>query len=80
MQLTKGLNPPEVFPRLKTRPLLKSFIIPTLIGQIFFGCLARNALYVYMDEYYDNTIADWCAMIANMVIFVRSGLELEFKN
>jgi hypothetical protein len=80
IQVTKGLNPPEVFPNWKTRPLLTTIVLPSLFGQLIFGCIARNALYVYMDNHYSDELADWIQMIANLVIFVRSGLELEFKS
>jgi hypothetical protein len=80
VQLTKGLNPPEVFPNWRTRPLIKTIFLPSLFGQILFGCIARNALYVFMDTHYNERISNWIQMIGNLVLFVRSGLELEFKS
>ena len=80
IQLTKGLNPPGCWPCFKTRGLMKTVTMPSLFGHLFFGCVARNALYIYMDEHYSEKLGDWVSMVANLVIFVRAGLELEFDS
>ena len=80
VQLLKGLNPPEVFPNWRTRPILKTIVLPSLFGQILFGCIARNSLYVFMNEHYNENLSNWIQMLGNLVLFVRSGLELEFKS
>jgi len=65
------------------KPLCKSICIPSLVGMILFGCLARNLLDFgsteLMSRHYPESFADWGRQICLSIILMRGGLELDLK-
>jgi hypothetical protein len=53
--------------------------IPTLVGIIIFGCIARNWFPVSIMEHYPEKWAEWIRTVCLSIILMRGGLELDFE-
>lgn len=75
-----GIHIPKLgkFPGFNTRTLLKSIIIPPLIGMIILGFIGRNFVPL-CEKAFPSRWAYFIRMIALCLLLLRGGLNVTFR-
>lgn len=60
-------------------PILKTITIPTLVGMLVAGCLARNFLPGILMDPYPASFAAYLRSICLSTLLIRGGLSITFK-